>query len=851
MGTLVLLLAGVGFVVALVAQAQAKRVDGDLVVLRKRLGAVEQELLRLRAGVVPVRETTPEAEAEPEPQPEAVHPSRVEVLPPEPDHVPPPRQPEAEAPARPAMEQALAERWLVWLGGVALALGGAFLVKMSVDMGVLGPAARVALGAVGGLGLMALGHVLRRRPVMARHVPPALVGAGAAMTFASVFAAHALYGMVGTVPTFVTLAAVALLTAVLALSHGPFVALLGLAGAYAVPLLVNSSEPQALALFTYLLAVSAAMLVLLRWREWWWLAWVVLAASAGWSLVWMLLSWNGGDEIVLGGYLLALAALFAAFRLGVPWVPALALPAEARQVGWVVIVAFLVVAALLVLVAEAAGMSLTVRVLPFLFAIGVVAFGWRDAVFDRLPWLAAAVLAVVVWRGGAVDDGAVAGAVTLGILLFAFAGFALMDGAQRPWVWAATAALSPVLLLVAAYARRPEAWPEWGWCAAALLLGGALAAAAERIARNREHPGLEAALAAVAVGVVAALALAVTTVLREAWLSVALALMLPGIAWVEWHLSVAGLRRVALLVAGAVLVRLAFNPQVLDYALTEGSVVNWLLYGYGVPAVAFWLAARRFARSGADLTVTVLDGGAMLFAVLLTSLEIHHVMVGGLDVVALPSLAEAALHAATWLAGGVLAFVVWHKSENKVALWGGRLLLALGSVTAVLFQAGLDNPLWTGAAVGEATVLNVLVLAYGVPAVLFALHWWVAPPVPDWGGRLCAALSIAFAFLWLSLEVRHAFAGPHLNQGAVGQAELWAYSVAWLAGGVALLAGGLWRGEAMLRRAGLAVVLVVVVKVFVLDLAHLAGLWRALSFLGLGAVLVTLGGAYRRFVKVV
>ena len=43
-------------------------------------------------------------------------------------------------------EQMLAENWLVWLGGVTLALGGAFLVKLSIDYGLLTPAVRVVAG---------------------------------------------------------------------------------------------------------------------------------------------------------------------------------------------------------------------------------------------------------------------------------------------------------------------------------------------------------------------------------------------------------------------------------------------------------------------------------------------------------------------------------------------------------------------------------------------------------------------------------------------------------------------------------------------------------------------------------
>jgi uncharacterized membrane protein len=38
------------------------------------------------------------------------------------------------------------------------------------------------------------------------------------------------------------------------------------------------------------------------------------------------------------------------------------------------------------------------------------------------------------------------------------------------------------------------------------------------------------------------------------------------------------------------------------------------------------------------------------------------------------------------------------------------------------------------------------------------------------------------------------------------------------------------------------------VKVFLIDMADLTGLWRVVSFLGLGLALIGLGAAHRRFV---
>jgi uncharacterized membrane protein len=66
-----------------------------------------------------------------------------------------------------------------------------------------------------------------------------------------------------------------------------------------------------------------------------------------------------------------------------------------------------------------------------------------------------------------------------------------------------------------------------------------------------------------------------------------------------------------------------------------------------------------------------------------------------------------------------------------------------------------------------------------------------------------------------------------------------------LAGG--LIARGIHRSAPGLRYAGLGLTLVAVLKVFLLDMAGLTGMWRAASFLGLGAVLVGIGYFYRRY----
>jgi uncharacterized membrane protein len=51
-----------------------------------------------------------------------------------------------------------------------------------------------------------------------------------------------------------------------------------------------------------------------------------------------------------------------------------------------------------------------------------------------------------------------------------------------------------------------------------------------------------------------------------------------------------------------------------------------------------------------------------------------------------------------------------------------------------------------------------------------------------------------------------------------------------------------------LRLTALGVVGLVAGKVFLVDMGGLVGLWRVLSFLGLGLTLIALAAVYRRFV---
>jgi len=72
--------------------------------------------------------------------------------------------------------------------------------------------------------------------------------------------------------------------------------------------------------------------------------------------------------------------------------------------------------------------------------------------------------------------------------------------------------------------------------------------------------------------------------------------------------------------------------------------------------------------------------------------------------------------------------------------------------------------------------------------------------------------------------------------------------VLWLVLSIICLAFGLWRGSAIARLVSAILMLMTILKVFLYDLAGLTGALRALSFIGLGLVLIGIGLVYQKFV---
>ncbi|MES1155192.1 MAG: DUF2339 domain-containing protein, partial [Pseudorhodoplanes sp.] len=385
-----------------------------------------------------------------------------------------------EPPAKPRdyadFERRFGTQWVVWVGGIALALGGIFLVRYSIEAGLFGPGLRIIFGAILALVLIALGELARRREVSVgisqintAHIPSILTAAGTTVAYADVYAAYALYDFLSPALAFILLGIVALATLAAALIHGPGLAGLGMIGAYVTPALVSSAQPNYWALYVYLAVVTAAAYALARIRLWRWLA----ITAAIFSLLWMLPGIPDPRALSahvfhsLAGFALACAFLVAGLFYG---------PEAERgrydQVSWGVLAGYLFGAFLLVLASRHDMLALAAL---FVLAGASIAVAWRsEAALPAVP--AAALLALLVvarwatslyfvlWRSSTgfdmprvmkfemLNQHLAFGA---GIaVMFGAAGFLAQGRSQNPLsaiLWAATGVLTPVIALIALY----------------------------------------------------------------------------------------------------------------------------------------------------------------------------------------------------------------------------------------------------------------------------------------------------------------------------------------------------------------------------------------------------------------
>ena len=863
-------------VIAIIALAFARKASDQAARLRARLDAIETTTPTAAKGATPPmlppdfeRSTAPSPgrAAGPQPAPAGIVGA---APPPETTAAPPPLPP-----AEPGIEERIGTRWVVWIGGLTLALGGFFLVRYSIEAGLFGPRVRTLLGGLFAVALLLAGEGTRRKQSMAdiealpmANIPAILTAAGTAVAFATVYAAYALYGFIAPATAFILLGLVALGTLAAALLHGPALGGLGVVGAFATPILVSSEKPDFWALYIYLAIVTAAALGLARARLWRWLAITTIVLALLWLLP--VIKFDPPEvgpyafHVVIG-FALAAALVVCGFMFGPPIGEGRIEPVSSGSLA-----AYLFGATLIVLVsshADAALATFSVLVAATLFV------AWRaTAATGAIP--AAALLVFVVFAEWAIrgnpevlvlPGGPLPGmggpaltepSVTLHLIAaaifavgFGGCGFLVQgrsNNAAIPVLWSAAAVFVPLALLIALSGRIAHLDRSISFAILAVVLAAAFGAATEALARRERRPGLLISTALFATGTLGALALALTFALEKGWLTIALALMSLGTSWISLQRPIPFLRTLAAVLAAIVVLRVGYEPRIAGDAVGTTPIFNWLLWGYGIPAASFWIGSYFLRRRGDDAPLRTVEAAAILFTVLLVFMEIRHAINGGDIYRAVPSLSEFALQVCAALALAIGLERLRIHTGSIVHNVAAVLLTLFAGLVGVFGLLLLENPMLSWITL-TGRFINLLLLAYALPAVLMLLlSYAVAGRRPAVYANTIAAGALVFALSYLTLEIRRLYHGANIIEGLTGDAEQYTYSIAWLIFGVVLLGVGILVNSQRARLASAVVIALTILKAFVVDMSTLTGVYRALSFICLGLVLVAIGWLYQR-----
>lgn len=838
------------------------------------------------------------AEAAPEPAPEAAPVAVASPVPPGPwaglgPQVPPDLAPAAAAAAtvsdddqnrpivfRPDRVAALVAwfqaNWIIAVSGLSLALAGLFLLQYGVEKGYLPPPVRVLAALALGVALIAGGEWMRRRfgdtEGPTAYLPSTFTAAGLSVIFAAILAARLMYGLIGPVPTFAGLLLTAAAALVLGWFYGSALAAMGLVGAAAAPFLTGGGSQAPEWLYAHVALVAAVGLGIDTLRRWAWVSVLALALGFGAGLaVWAA---GGGDRgLVLLMPVLALLAITVPGRALVPRqdgpgvAEALLTALRGRTAGdWPAFPARLAAGAMLVAVLVLvlrlpltdAGLGLFVLAVLAAMAVALAIWGWHAPALSDLAVLPVAGfllrLGIEALGGSPLVTGFRQQAqdlrlpetgppVTLSVILgmaalmaLAF-GWRAAAGADRPRLWAALSALMlPATGLLAEMQWSPSAvlgaygWALHAMAAAALMTGVALMLARRRVADDCPY---SAATAYATLSVLALVPFALFAILTEGALTLALAVVLAAGAALDRRFRLPELALFLHLGVAVLTWRLVVDPG-LDRAMVAPLWGTLAAYGGALAGV---VAALWFLR-GMDRprTRAVLDSAALVAAALLADVVILRtldaLMPAEMDsfwmasLIALPWLAVALAQALRVQAGGPLRWL-------RVGLgWCAGLswLFVMLAITLWLFP-GVDGSV----IVRGPPVADTLAVAFLLPAALvLAARRRLRGPRMRW---ITGALGAGLCVIYTIYEIRSWFHAGRLGESDVTQGELYAYTVALMLTGGAMIWQALARRSATLRRAAMAVIGLTIAKVFLIDASGLTGLTRVASFLALGLAL--------------
>lgn len=737
---------------------------------------------------------------------------------------------------------------LLWLGGVTLALGGVFLALYAIEAGILSPAIRLFLGGMFGISLVAVAEYLTRYRlkfnIHTPYIPAAIACGGIICCYSIIMVAFNAFSLISASAAFLLLAILSLLATWLTLRYGLLLAVVGIIGAYLVPMLIPSQNSSLLLLVGYLSVVTASATYI-------------------------------SQRVTLPALALSSLAIHIALSFGA------LLSAESVHVT----------AALL-----------NAGVLLYLYGLVPVS-GWSmRACKGPVKWypskqgLAAAVLsssfiATAMWLSNSAAEIFTLGAMTTVLLL-------LITIRARQFMLLSPAALlmtgiAIVVVSLTTFSELTLFSPLTLFTQSSALV---LSIFGVVMSRHHRDNGAFHMLYTLSAPMLTLLLVTVTdaqadtgeviggltVVLSVYGLTAAVTLLRCSHSLTQMYVTLAlhtSLLAIAIMqLSGSLLsVFLAWQMGLLIFqSARQGmSVPVWiyklvalvlitrltvLLWGWSLfssdatsnysPLTTYALVLMPLIFSywyASELVVKRWFAGVILHIVALMTTSLSVWWLTGETHVSTINYKTAALLACNW---SLLAVVYRWRSSHSAAPRVMSAFSALLITGVLMFHVELsvgENPFFEHQLFSTEYVAIWLTILWGLPGLALCTLGYLWRHVPLFKSVQLVTGGVS-VILWINALIRSAFQHDslYLHRG-FSQSELYTYSVVWLLLATAILFTAQRLKLPGLKKTGFGMLLLVVCKVFLIDMSHLTGLWRAVSFLGLGGSLVLLGWLFQRF----
>lgn len=282
-------------IVAIVtANSRANQLRGEIAGLMSRIHYLEQGLetlaRRMAAPAEPPRETAQAVHAPPAAA--AFSPPAERVLPPGPAAPPTPIAPPLFSSLEPAaivdspsLESRIGSQWFNRIGILAVLIGVAWFLKLAFDNHWIGPIGRVFFGLLAGVALIVWSERFQKRGFAAFSYSLKAIGSGT--LYLSLWAAYQIYALMPASVAFAAMIAVTAFNGLMAWTQdSELLALYAIAGGLITPLLISTGGNHEVTLFSYLLVLDIAVLVLVALRPWSRLLFVSSVGTAIFVLAW-------------------------------------------------------------------------------------------------------------------------------------------------------------------------------------------------------------------------------------------------------------------------------------------------------------------------------------------------------------------------------------------------------------------------------------------------------------------------------------------------------------------------------------------------------------------------------------